>query len=84
MPDTNPNSYKSLLVWQKGMELAKQAYQLTETFLLLNGMAWSRRCAVRVFPYPPILPRAKHAVPGGNSFSSFLMPKAPLRSWRHN
>jgi four helix bundle protein len=32
MPNTSPNSYKSLLVWQKGMELAKQVYQLTETF----------------------------------------------------
>ena len=32
MPSTNQNSYKALVVWQKGMELAKQVYQLTETF----------------------------------------------------
>ena len=28
----NANSYKALVVWQKGMDLAKQVYQLTETF----------------------------------------------------
>ena len=28
----NANSYKALVVWQKGMVLAKQVYQLTETF----------------------------------------------------
>jgi len=32
MPTTNANSYKALVVWQKGMGLAKQVYQLTETF----------------------------------------------------
>ena len=32
MPQTNANSYKALVVWQKGMGLAKQVYQLTETF----------------------------------------------------
>lgn len=32
MPNTNANSYKALVVWQKSMGLAKQVYQLTETF----------------------------------------------------
>src|SRR3989304_2259497 len=32
MPNTNANSYKALVVWQKGMGLAKQVYQLTDTF----------------------------------------------------
>jgi len=32
MAEANSNSYKALLVWQKGLGLAKQVYQLTETF----------------------------------------------------
>ena len=32
MPNANANSYKALVVWQKSMGLAKQVYQLTETF----------------------------------------------------
>jgi four helix bundle protein len=32
MTKTNANSFKALVVWQKGMGLAKQVYQLTDTF----------------------------------------------------
>jgi four helix bundle protein len=32
MPNASAQSYKALVVWQKAMGLAKQVYQLTETF----------------------------------------------------
>ncbi|HEX5432993.1 MAG TPA: four helix bundle protein [Candidatus Angelobacter sp.] len=31
-PKNSAHSYKDLLVWQKGMELAKEIYKITQTF----------------------------------------------------
>ncbi|HEX5481139.1 MAG TPA: four helix bundle protein [Terriglobia bacterium] len=30
--DKKPRGYKDLLVWQKGMDLAREIYKLTQTF----------------------------------------------------
>ncbi|MBA3883007.1 MAG: four helix bundle protein [Chthoniobacterales bacterium] len=40
-------SYKDLVVWQKGISLAKLIYRLTSTFPLEEKSALYRRCAAR-------------------------------------
>jgi hypothetical protein len=65
-------SYKDLVVWQKGITLAKVVYRLTqnlppgEKFGLVAQM---RRSAVSIHR---TLQRVRHATPPANSSSSFL------------
>ena len=45
------SDYKDLLVWQKGMELARRVYRVTQTFpgeKKFGLVSWSSRCARRL------------------------------------
>ena len=65
------NSYRDLLVWQKGMELAKQVYSLTQSFPSSERfglLAQMRRAAVSV-PSNIAEGQARH---GRKEFVQFL------------
>jgi four helix bundle protein len=49
--NTNPRSYKDLVVWQKGIAVAKTVYRLTETFPSAERfgvVAQMRRAAISI------------------------------------
>jgi len=86
MPSTNANSYKALVVWQKGMGLAKLVYQLTDTFPASEKyglVAQMCRAGVSV-PSNIAEGQARRSIIGGNSFSLSRMRKVLRRSWRRN
>jgi hypothetical protein len=46
-PTKKGYGYRDLLVWQKGIELAKKVYGLTARFPARKNSGWCRRCDVR-------------------------------------
>jgi hypothetical protein len=77
-------NYKDLVVWQKGITLAKAIYKLPSTFPAeekFGLVAQMRRAAVSI---PSTLRKGKRVIPQVNSFNSFPTPKAQPRSLRRN
>ena len=72
--------YKDLLVWQKGIQLAKEIYRLTQTFPneeKFGFVSQMRRAAVSI----PTLRRDRPATRGTSSCSLYPTRKAQWRSW---
>lgn len=77
-------SYKDLIVWQKGIALAKVVYRLTQRFPSAEKfglIAQMRRAAVSI-PSNLAEGQARHTT--GEFVQFILTPKAPLRSWTLN
>jgi 23S rRNA-intervening sequence protein len=71
-----PQNFKDLLVWQRGMALAKWIYEITRTFPSderFGLVAQMRRPPCR---FRPTLQKDKHDTLPENLFSSFLMQEA--------
>ena len=83
--ESKTSGYKDLLVWQKGIALVKQIYQITQSFPAeekFGLVSQMRRAAVSILSN--ILPKDKHAIPQVSLYNSFLMQKVPSQSWRLN
>jgi hypothetical protein len=78
------HSYRDLLVWQKGMLLAKMAYKLTanfpteERFGLISQM---RRAAISV---PSNIAEGQARQGKRELFSFFHMQRDPWQNWIHS
>ncbi len=73
--------YKELLVWQKGLQLAKEIYRITQTFpneKRFGLVSQMRRAAVSI---PPTLPRGRRATRRRSSSSLCRTRKARCRKW---
>ena len=69
-------SYRDLLIWQKGMALAKQVYAMTRAFPGDERFGLTAQMRRAVLSVPSNIARVRRGTGEGNSSSSSLMRKA--------